>query len=600
MKRLLIFLFIFSQSIFAFAGAVRFEVKVSSQRLEVGQRFQISFSLNEKGNDFRPPAFNKFQLLSGPNQSSSMQYVNGKVSKNFAFSYILRATEKGTFTIGSANVTVNGKNYKTQAVEITVVESSRNNAANARNQNQQKRNEENAIKDNVFVKAIIDKRDAYVGEKILVTYKLYSRLTLTNLNLEKMPALNGFWTQDIKSIYDEIELSDERINGVNYKVAELQKSILYPQRSGELEIDPIEIKVGVQTRSQRRRSVFDQIFGSYESKEVKLSSSPIQVKVKSLPTSGKPVDFSGAVGRFKMSAEINKDSVNQNEAIDLKIIISGTGNLPLLSSPKLNFPPDFEVYDPETTSNIKTTFEGASGSKIFNYLVIPRQSGKFNLKPYTFNYFDLNSKAYRSITSDTLKIQVEKGKGEIDAAAAYQPSRKKDVEMLNSDIRYIHRDEISIFAANDLFYDSPLFYSLILLSVILMIAAYFLTKRLKEKQTDLVGMRKAKATKVAKKRLTKAKKLLHQKDYTSYYVEISNALYGYFADKFNLSLSEISQEKILTLLKERKSDDLLSGAVKNLLEEIEMARFAANSGINAKKLYQQSVEVISKTENLKA
>lgn len=598
-KTFYIIILLLLQGVSAFASAVSFTAKVSSNTVELGQRFQITFTVNESANNFRPPSFAQFGMVSGPNQSQSMQYVNGNVSKHTSISYVLQAVKEGKFTIGPASIVVNGKSFETQAIDVKVVAASPNSANAQGNRQNQRRENGQQLGEKVFIRATVDKSNVFVGEKVTVSYKLYSRLTLTGINLESLPSLNGFWSQDLQSIYDQIKLTQEQIDGQIYQVAELQQSILYPQRSGELTIDPLAIKAGVQIKSQRRRSAIEQFFGGgYDNKEVLVKSRAIKLNVKNLPNAGKPTNFSGAVGKFKMNLKANKDSIKANEAIDVKVSIEGQGNLPLIGAPKLNFPPDFEVYDPETTDNFKTTYGGAKGTKVFTYLVIPRHSGKFKLEPYEFTYFDLDSKSYKTIKSDPLTITVSKGLDQ-SGNVVYSPSRKEEVELLNSDIRYIHLTDLMLISEGNQFYRSTLFYLLLALSFISMLLIYVFFKKNKAKQADFANLRKSKANKLVKKRLAKANKHLKNNDLRSFFEEISTALYGYFADKFNITIAELSQEKIIELLGTDSSTESIRTEVKNVLEEAEMARFSANSEVDTQALYNKAEQIISKTENLK-
>lgn len=579
----------------SFGAKVQFTAKTSHQVVEVGQRFQITFTVNSRGGNFTPPDFNDFRLLGGPNQSQSMQYINGQVSHSTSLSYILAATEEGTFTIGAASITVDGESYETDPIEIKVVEASDNSANAQRNRQQQRKSSGDKLSDHVFIRAVVDKNEAYVGEKVSVTFKLYSKLGLSGLNLEKLPALNGFWSHQVKSVYDQIQLNREMIDGEIYNVAELQQTVLYPQRSGDLTIDPLEMKVSVSVRSRRSRSVFEQMFGSYERKELIVASSPINIKVKSLPLKGKPVDFSGAVGSFNMRLSSNKNQLKANEAIDIKISLEGKGNLPLLSAPDLNFPPDFEVYDPEMENKYSINYNGASGAKVFKYLVIPRHAGEYFIEPYKFTYFDLNSKSYKTISSDSIRLQV--AKGEDSANAVYQANRKESVELLNKDIRYIHTQGIHLLSENEFFYQSVLFYTLIILAILLAVLFYFLVRKRNEKLKDQSGLRRSKANKLAKKRLKTAKKHLDNKEQKAFYEEISEALYGYYADKLNISIADLSQERIIERLNVEGGEVIKSQLIK-VLEEAEMARFAPSSSINDQALYDSAVEIISQTESL--
>ncbi|MBL4708558.1 MAG: protein BatD [Flavobacteriales bacterium] len=595
MKRNFLIILFSLSSLIASAGSVNFTVKLSHTTVEVGQRFQVTFTVNSKGGSFTPPSFGKLQLSSGPNQSQSMQYVNGNVSQNTSISYVLLAREKGNINIGAASIKVDGETYRTKAVKLEVVESNPNGSNAQRNKQSQRKSTGEQLDEYVFVKAIVDKKSAYVGEKVTVTYKLYSKLTLSGINLEAPPSFNGFWTQDIQSLYDKIQLSREQINGEVYQVAELQQTLLYPQRSGNLIIDPMSIKATVQVQSRRARSIFEQMFGSYENKEVITKSKAITLKVYALPQKGKPTNFSGAVGKFRMKMKTNKDSLTANESINITVEISGTGNLPLINAPKLDFPSDFEVYDPETKNSFKTNASGASGKKTFDYLVIPRHAGEFKLKPYEFTYFDIASKSYKTIGAKPILITVAKGDDEENVV--FSGSRKEKVELLNTDIRHIHLNNLSLVPASDFFYDSLPFYLTLLFLVVLAIVLYFASNKFKERSSDTIGIRKSKANKQAKKRLATAKKFLDAKDDANFYEEISTALFGYFSDKFIIDAADLSQDKIVHLLDEHHYDNELQHEVKLVLEEADMARFAPDSSINPTILYEKSAEIISKMES---
>lgn len=595
MKRHFLIILLTLSSLVVSAGAVDFNVKLSHTTVEVGQRFQITFTVNSKGGSFTPPSFGRLQLLSGPNQSQSMQYVNGNVSQSTSISYILVADETGTIEIGPASIKVDGETYRTKAVELEIVKANPNGSNAQRNRQSQRQASGDQLEDYVFVKAIVDKQSAYVGEKVTVTYKLYSKLTLSGINLESPPSFNGFWTQDIQSLYDQIQLSREQINGEIYQVAELQQTLLYPQRSGDLTIDPMSIKATVQVQSRRTRSIFEQMFGSYENKEVITKSKAITLKVKPLPLAGKPTNFSGAVGKFNMKMNVNKDSLTANESVNLKIEISGTGNLPLINAPKLDFPVDFEVYDPETKNSFKTSASGATGKKTFDYLVIPRHSGEFDLKPYEFTYFDIASKSYKTINADPIQIVVAKGDDEENVV--YSGTRKEKVELLNTDIRHIHLNNVSLTIASDFFYSSLPFYLILLLILVAGIALYFASKKYKAINSDTIGLRKSKANKLAKKRLATAKKFLDAKEKAAFYEEISTALFGYFSDKFIIDAADLSQDKIVQLLEQHQYDREIQQAVKVVLEEADMARFAPESSINPTILYEKSADIISKMES---
>lgn len=596
MKRAFLTYILLLVSMVCSAAANEFTVKVSSSTVEVGQRFQVTFTINAQGGNFSSPSFEGFRVLGGPNQSQSMQVINGTVTQSNSISYVLVAQKKGTYTIGAASIESGGKTKKTEPVKIQVVDNDPNGAAAQRNKNQQRKTEAEQLKEYVFVKATVDKREAYVGEKVTVTYKLYSRLNLSGLDLEEPTRFTGFWTQDLQTLYGRnIQKKRENYQGQVYDIVELQQTLLYPQRSGDLSIDALSILAKVQI-PRKAKTYMEQFWGGgYDVKEVVAASKPIKLKVKALPSKGKPSDFSGAVGKFSMKMKANKDSLTANESVNVTIDISGSGNLPLINAPKLDFPADFEVYDPDTKNNFQTNYNGSNGSKSFNYLVIPRHSGEFKIKPYKFTYFDLSTEKYNTIEAKPISLHVEKGEAEENVV--YAGRRKEDVEMIGTDIRFIHVNNLSLLKADDYFYGSKLFYLILVAILLFGVLLTLLAKRNKAILGDQQGLRKSRASKIAKKRLAQAKKHLDAKENTSFYEEISTALFGYFADKFGLDVADLSQEKIVSLLEQNGHSNEIGKSVKDILEETEMARFAPESSINPSVLYEKATGLIQNLES---
>ena len=596
MKKAFITYILLLVSVVCSAAANEFTVKVSSSAVEVGQRFQVTFTINAQGGNFSAPNFDGLRVLGGPNQSQSMQVINGKVTQSNSISYVLVAQKKGTYTIGAASIEADGKTKKTEPVIIQVVDNDPNGAAAQRNKNKKLKTEAEQLQEYVFVKATVDKRQAYVGEKVTVTYKLYSRLNLSGLDLEAPTRFTGFWTQDLQTLYGRnIQKSRENYQGQVYDIVELQQTLLYPQRSGDLTIDALGILAKVQI-PRRAKTAMEQFWGGgYDLKEVIAKSKPITLEVKPLPSKGKPANFSGAVGKFKMKMSANKDSLVANESVNVTIDINGNGNLPLIGAPDLKFPADFEVYDPDTKNNFKTSYNGSTGGKSFNYLVIPRHSGEFTLKPYEFSYFDVSTQKYNTITADPINIYVEKSDEE--ESVVFSGRRKEDVQLIGTDIRFIHISNLTLLKADDYFYGSKLFYLILVAIILVGVLLTLLAKRNKAILVDKQGLRKSKASKIAKKRLAQAKKHLDAKENAKFYEEISTALFGYFADKFNLDVADLSQEKIMATLKQNGHSDEIGSYVKSILEETEMARFAPESSINPTILYQKSAALIQNLES---
>lgn len=575
----------------SFAGSINFTAKCSHKTVEVGQQFRVTYSVNASGGNFTPPSFEGFNSY-GSGQSSNTQIVNGKRTIMNSISYILVATKTGNLKIEPAVFEYEGESYKSNPLKVEVVGADENSANAQRNRQNNRKGAAKELEDYIFIQPVVDKRSAYVGESITVTFKLYYQLNFGQLSPDKMPDYSGFWSKDI-SPTNRQDLPIERINGEQYQVVIVQKMLLTPQRAGDLEIGSMELNTVVQVKTQAGRNMFDRMRGyGVQNKEVRLVSKPIKITAKALPNKGKPTNFSGAVGQFNMSFKPNKTEVKSNEAIDFVVKISGNGNLPLIAAPKLNFPSDFEKYDPETKNNFKTNAGGSQGSKSFTYLAIPRHSGTFEIEPYTFNYFDPISKSYKEIGHEPIVIQVEKGADEENVV--FTPRNKEEVELIGTDIRYLHINGVSLNSSKDRFYQSTLFYLLILLGLGSIGILFFLSRKLKEKSADTVGLKKSKANKLAKKRMAKAKKHLDANETAAFYEEISAALFGYYSDKFNISLAELSQEKIVELIDNKE----IGNELKLVLDEAEMARFAPSAGGSPSDLYQKAISVISKTEGI--
>src|ERR1019366_3547356 len=350
------------------ALAQKFTVQASKTKVTVGEQFQISFSLNNNGNNFQAPALTNFDVYSGPNQSTSMSFVNGTMSQSVSLSYIIAAKKEGKFTIGPASVNVNGTTVQSTSINIEVVKGAPNQQQQGNNQSAQNPSAptEN-VSDNLFVKTTVDKTKAYQGEQITIIQKVYTRYQLRGFQDIKFPDYTGFWTQDVPS-NQQIQLTNENIDGVVYQVGELKRTYLFAQRSGKIEIEPMKIECAVRKQSNKKpRDIFEQFFGGgYEDVVISVKSKPVTIDIIPLPEAKKPSEFSGAVGNFSFKAQISKDKIKANDAINLTITLSGNGNIKLVEPAKINFPEDFETYDPKIKENITVGTNGVSGSKSFD------------------------------------------------------------------------------------------------------------------------------------------------------------------------------------------------------------------------------------------
>ncbi len=582
--------------------------------VSIGQQFRVTYQVNDQGSSFRGPSFKGFTVLSGPAQSSnsSIQIMNGAMTQsvNYSFTYYLQADKEGNYSIEPATITVQGKTYKSNSISVQVVKAQ----AGTQNQNsnpqrgQQQQPQSNASSgigaNDLFVKAILSKNEVFQGEHLVVTFKIYTKVNLVGFEDIKFPSFTGFWSSEIK-LPEQISLKRENVNGVMYQVAELRKNIVVPQKSGNLTIDPITVTSIVQVRSQGRRKTGDPFFDNFFNdpffnnsvqnvkKEVK--SQPVTVRVKPLPESGKPAGFSGAVGSFSLKANLDKTRVKANDAITMRLTVSGNGNLELIDKLNVEFPADFEVYDPKIKDNITTGNGGVSGSRTFEYLIIPRNPGKFTLKPFELSCFNLASRKYETLTSPSFDIQVDKGAG--GGSVAYSGMDKEEIKYLGTDIRFIKTGSPGLRLVSYRFLGSWQYWALMILPLILFAAVLVIWQKQIRLQGDVKRMKHRKATSVAIKRLKKAHTHLQQKQEDAFYDAISQAIWGYLSDKFGIPLASLSKDTIReSLTKNRVSEELINQFT-TILENCEFARFAPGAKEEKMdKLYEQGMQAITKAE----
>ncbi len=594
-KRFISWSILFLFTIFgASAAAVSFKASVDKSVVMVGDRIQVTFTTNTNIKQFSRPDFKGFQLIQGPMQSYSSQNINGRVSSVSSITYVIQAIEEGTFIISPALGDIGSEILKTDPIEITVKE--RDVQAERKAEEQKRLAEADKLAENLFIMVTVDKRNVSLGEKVTARYVLYTRENLANLSVNKTPELNGFWSKDVKSLYDnQLKQDVVNYNGKQYNTLELKSTLLYPQRTGDLVIDPIEINAIYQVRSKGRgNSIFDQVFGSVENKEILLKSKSVKVKVNPLPAN-QPKNFNGAVGTFSASMKANKTEMKANEAINIKITIEGKGNLHLISAPSIPALPDIEVYDPKIDDQFSTSISGVSGKRIFDYLVIPRHEGDFTIPSFEFTYYDLNSKSYKTVQTDSIQLKVAKGDGQ--AAQGYIPNNKEEIELLNEDIIHIKKSEDEISNKDDDFYGSALFYSLLILPFILLGVSLFYKSKTDELYSDKALLKKTKANKMATKRLSSAKKHLNKGDLASFYQEVGTAVLNYFSDKFNIPMADLSKERITEKLHEKSIEQETITKINELMDNAEMARYAPTANLEANKIYEQAIVLISQIEN---
>jgi len=605
-KFLLILLLILFFTFNLYSQNERFTASLSQNPVTQGSSFKITFTLNTSGTNFTPPNFSKFNVLSGPSQSSSTQIINGSYSQSISFSYVLSAKIKGDIILSPATIKVKGKTVKSNRVRIKVVEPSAAEKAQRQQKAQTEKDQKNQankiIKDNLFVLVNVNKSNVYVGEQIVATFKLFrnSQLNLRDITTDKSPKLNGFWATDLETKQNWV---NETYKNVQYKSAVIKKVVLYPQQTGSLKIDPYSFNSVVRLRTQgdnrRRSSSFDDFFnrGTFKDFQHSFKSKTITINVKKLPD-GQPESFSGGVGNLDAEFWFDKTETVTGEPITLKIKVSGSGNMKLMEAPKIKIPLDFEVYDPKLVDNTTTDLRGTTGNITYEYLLIPRNPGEFKINPIEFTYFNTKSKKYISSNSKEFLIKVAKGKTGATSTVISNIS-KEDVQYIGKDIRFIKEKKNKLSKNSTSFFGSIYYYILFLTPIILYPLFLIYWKRKDEDSKNSVLMKNRRATKVAKQRLNSAKKHLDFNKLDLFYEELAKALWGYLSDKLNIQYSELNKDRAREVLIEKNISDSDINKLMDTIDNCEFARFAPSSdNSKANNIYTNSVNLISKMEDI--
>ena len=597
MKRKLIYISLFLLGCFTVqaADAVQFTASAPSTVI-LDKPFQLVYSVNASCKDLRAPEFKYFDILAGPfeSHSSSIQYVNGQRSStvSVSFTYTLQAQKTGTFTVPSASITVNGQKVNSNGLSIKVLPADDNSAKSQRGQTGNKASD--AISnENVFIKTQVSKSSVYEQEGVLVTYKLYTLADVVQCSPKKMPDFNGFLKQDIEQPQNK-QMSYENYNGKNYATVVMYQTLLYPQRTGVIEIDKInfEAVIRVQNRAAAR-SIFDDFFDSYSNVSKNITASSAKVTVSALPAN-KPASFNGTVGRFDFKSSISANEIKANEAVTIKITISGNGNLKLIKTPVIKFPDGFETYDPKVTNNFKTTTSGVSGSKTIEYLFIPRHNGDYEIPAVEFSYFDTQEKKYKTMSSPLYKLQVLKGADGEEGTVVSNYAGKEDLKLLANDIRYIQTADIQLCKDEETLFGTFTFWSLYLVPILLSLLAFILLRKQLKDNADILAVKNRKANKIALKRLKVAKKFLDDGNKQKFYEEVMKAVWTYLSDKLSIPVAALTKESVTEELTRKGIDAVRIERIMNILNTCEYARYAPNTGQQEMgNLYEETIAAIS-------
>lgn len=603
----------------AFAQA-RFSAN-APKSVPLNSNFQLNFTLeNGNGSNLKLPSLTDFQLLGGPNTSNSMQWVNGTVTQSVTYSYILRPKNQGTFKLGRASINVGGANMESNDLTIQVT------APVAQQQQQQRQRNpfdpfddpffrdeddeqlqttttdvEKQIKDDVFIRLSVSKNSVYKGEMLTATYKLYFRQNLTGFNVTKAPSFDGYWSQEVE-LNPNRHPAAEVLNGKQYNTLEILKYNLYPQRAGNLPVAGCEVNTvaQVQVRS-RSRNPFDDFFnmGRVAQVPLDLKVSPVAVTVKELPENGKPADFSGAVGNYKFETSLSAKDAKTDEPITYTLKISGSGNMKFVDAPVITFPAEFEVYDPKVKENISNSAAGMSGTKQYDYLIIPRKPGDYKIEEKTFSWFDPAAGKYFTTKSPEFSVKVsgEPSKNPNTAINVAAGTTKEDVTALGQDIRYI-KTTTPAFSKGQPFFGSVGFVAMYSTPFLLFIGLLFAKRRNDTMAADVIGTKRRRALKQAKKRLSVAEKHLVKSDKKSFYDEVSRAIWGYLGDKLNIDMSELSKDNVEEKLLAKSAKPETIAKLKGLLSTCELALYApVGEGGEMKQNYETAMNLMADLED---
>lgn len=569
-----------------------------------GDQFRLTFTVNtQKVKDFRAPSIKGFEVLMGPSRSSqnSTQIINGKVSSSssITYTYILMAGKEGTYNIPAASIVADGETKISNSLQIKVLPADDASASSAQGGSASSSRSQavgSKITDkDLFITASASKTKVYEQEAILLTYKVYTVVDLRQLYGD-MPDLKGFHTQEVE-LPAQKTFSLEHYNGRNYNTTVWRQYVLFPQQSGTMEIPSITFD-GVVAQRINSGDPFDAFFNggtNYVEIKKKIVTPKLKINVAALPS--KPADFSGAVGTFTMASSINSKSVKTNDAVTIKLTVTGTGNMKLIGTPEVKFPQDFEVYDPKIDNQFNLTREGLSGSKTYEYLAIPRHAGKFTIPAVSFTYFDLKTKTYKTLKSEEYVINVEKGQGNADQVIA-DFTNKESVKMLGNDIRYIKRGATQFAQRGDYFYGTTAYWMWYIIPFVLFVGVILMYRKQAMDNANTAKMKTKKANKVAVKRMKLAGKLLSENKKNEFYDEVLKALWGYISDKLSIPVSQLSKDNIEQELSRYGVNEELVKAFINVLNDCEFARYAPGDENEAMdKVYTASIEIISKMEN---
>ena len=571
----------------------------------MGETFRLSYTINtHNAKSFRVGNITDFDILSGPNRSSSSStsIINGvrTSSHTLTFTCILRPKKEGTFTIPSATITAEGKQLTSKELTVKVLPPDQQTAQQSASQSRGAATSQSGkISDeDLFIVATVNKKKVYEQEAILLTYKIYTTVNLTNVS-GKMPDLKGFHSQEVEMPKGNREFQLEHYNGRNYRTIVWSQYVLFPQQSGQLEIPSITFEGTVAQRVQNY-DPFEAFFNggsSFVNVQKPIRTPKLTIDVSPLP-SGRPASYYGGVGDFSISSSISTTELQENEAVTLKLIISGTGNMKLIKTPEVKFPADFEIYDPKVDNKFSLKAGGLSGNKVIEYLAIPRHGGTYTIPSVEFSYFDVKSGSYKTLSTSEYTLNVAKSSNSTSGSAPVGYVSKEELRLLGQDIRYINLKDTHYRPRGHFFFGSLVYWLWYIIPLLAFAAVLIIYRKQAVENANIAKTRTKKANKVATRRLKMAKKKMEEKDKSGFYDEVLKAMWGYLSDKLSMPVSELSKDNIAAKLSECQVPSELIDECSNIIAECEFARYAPTlSGYADDKVYDKVATLMNKLEN---
>lgn len=588
----------------SYGADIEVRANTNSNVIGINQQFVLTVEIsgegvNTIGNVELPNTSAFAELLASGGSSQSIQFINGRMSVQKSFSYYYRAKAEGTYEFPPVSVSYKGNAYQSRPFSIQIVKAAPQAAQPGTRAPAQESLE--SLDDHLFLKAVVNKRRVYQNEQVMVTYKLYFAINVTQIGAAKLPGTAGFWAEEIE-IPNPPTAANEVVGGRQFRVAEIKKTALFPNNPGKLVIDPLGLDCDVRVQSRRSRSAFDSFFDDpffddpFFGRTVRktIFSDPIEIEVMPLPTEGRPADFSGAVGEFKLTANVDKDSVATNEAITFTYKVSGSGNIKMLPNPKPRFPNDFQQYDPKVTENISRTPAGISGSKTWEYVLIPRFPGIHVIKPELFSFFNPRTRSYEQIGTRQFDIRVGKGQESYATLPPGSGVSKEEVMLLGQDIRFIKRESQRFFTIGTNFHNSFAFIFLIIFPLVAIGGAIVYRQHLDKLAGNVAYARSRKARAVAMAQLKRARHYLKEDSQKEFYSQVANALLEFLGNKLNIPSAGIITDQVEGLLRARAVNPEIITNYMKCLQYCDYQRFAPSTSKleEMKKFYQQSEDAI--------